>query len=141
MIQFDASFLVIMVIFWATYLVARKLIFLPVSQLLQERAAEVDAAQEVYTQALAHSEAELEKQKARLSEALISARAERDEVRKDALNQRAAIVAKAKREAEANLVAARSELDQTVTEERQRLASLVDSLADQMASKLLRRAS
>jgi F-type H+-transporting ATPase subunit b len=140
-IQLDASMLVIMVIFWATYFVARKLIFLPVARLLDERALEIATAQKVYSEALAQSEAELEAQKARLGDALGVARSRRDEVRKEAQARRSEIVAQAKLEAEAELGAAREQLDTTVAEERQKLADLSASLAGQMADRLLRRAS
>ncbi|REJ83893.1 MAG: hypothetical protein DWQ36_19345 [Acidobacteria bacterium] len=141
MIQFDASMLVIMVIFWATYFVARRLIFLPVARLLEQRALEVDTAQKIYSAALAESEAELEQQKARLGDALSAARAQRDEMRKEAQAQRSAVVAEAKKAADGELAAARGELSSLVEEERRKLAELTESLAGRMADKLLRRAS
>ena len=141
MIQFDASLLVIMVIFWATFFVARKLIFLPVSQLLEERARNVATAQETYSTALAKSEAELEEQKQKLAGALGEARTRRDELRKAAQEQRTELVRTAKAAADSELQKARGDLDEAVTQQRDALGQFVEKLADKMASTLLRRAS
>ena len=141
MIQFDASLLVIMVIFWVTFFVARKLIFLPVAQLLDERARNIATAQETYSTALAKSEAELDEQKQKLSTLLGDARTQRDELRKAAQDQRSELVASAKSAADAELQQARADLDAAVTEQREALGQFAEKLADKMASSLLQRAS
>ncbi|HVS15292.1 MAG TPA: ATP synthase F0 subunit B [Thermoanaerobaculia bacterium] len=139
--EIDASVAVIAVIFGVTFLVLRNFLFKPVLGLLQERAEEARSAREVWEETRALGEAELEAQRARLSETRVAARARRDEVRREAQRARQELLASAKRDAEQRLAQAQAELERTLAEQRQALEAQARNLAGQMADRLLGRAS
>jgi F-type H+-transporting ATPase subunit b len=140
-VEIDASVAVIAVIFGVTFLVLRNLLFKPVLGLLEERAAESRASREIWNETRAAADAELEAQRARLSEARVAGRARRDELRREAQQARQELLAGAKRDAEQRLAQAQAELERTIAEQRQALEGQARRLAEQMASRLLGRAS
>ena len=138
---FDASLLVIMGIFWVTFVILRTFLFKPVLALLEDREAETAAAHQAYQAALAENEEKLEAQRAEIAAARAEARAQRDELRREVQTLRQQTVAETKSAVDAKLAQARSELDEQVASERSKLEERAGELAKQMAAQILRRAS
>lgn len=140
-LPFDRTMLAILVAFMLIYWIAKTFFFIPVLNLLEERAAEIESAEQAFLGARADVEAELEEQRAKMAAERGEARAERDGIRREALAAREAMVAETQRLTEEKLDAARSELDGVVATERAALEAKAEQLASQLADKILRKAS
>ena len=135
--DFDASLLVIMAIFWATYFVVRFYLVRPIMRLLQERDSEIVTAQETFDRAQAEVEARIEDQREKLAEARAEAAAHRDRLRKEAQEAREKLVAEARQEADAELRQALAALDAETAEQRRSLEARAERLAADMTAKLM----
>ena len=135
--DFDASLLVIMAIFWATYLVVRVFLIGPVMKMLRERDSEIVTAQETFDRAQAEVEARIEAQREKLKDARAEAAAHRDRMRKEAQEARETMVAEARQEADAELQQAIASLDAETAEQRRSLEARAERLAADMTAKLM----
>ena len=135
--DFDASLLVIMAIFWATYVVVRIFLIGPVMKMLRERDSEIVTAQETFDRAQAEVEARIEAQREKLKEARVEAAARRDEVRREAQRARERMVAEARQEADVQLQHALASLEAETAEQRRLLEGQAGRLAAEMTSKLM----
>ncbi len=135
--DFDASLLVIMAIFWATYVVVRIFLIGPVMKMLRERDGEIVTAQETFDRAQAEVEARIEKQREKLKEARVEAAARRDEMRREAQQARERLVAEAREEADAELRQAIASLDAETAQQRRTLEVRAERLAAEMTAKLM----
>ena len=137
--EFDASLLVMMGIFWITYGILRVFFFGPMMRLLDERESRIESAQTVYDEATATTAERIEEEKGRLAGARRDALAQRDERRREANDQRLKTLAEVKRKVQERLAEASSELDAQVGVERETLESRARGLADEMTRTLLGR--
>ncbi len=135
--DFDASLLVIMAIFWATYVVVRIFLIGPVMKMLRERDSEIVTAQETFDRAQAEVEARIEEQREKLKEARVEAATRRDEMRREAQQARERLVAEARQEADAELQQAIASLDAETAEQRRTLEVRAEHLAAEMTAKLM----
>ena len=136
-VDFDASLLVIMAIFWATYVVVRVFLIGPVMKMLRERDSEIVTAQETFDRAQAEVEARIEAQREKLKEARVEAAARRDEMRREAQQARERMVAEARQEADAELQQAIASLEAETAEQRRILEIRAERLAAEMTAKLM----
>ena len=137
--SFDASMLVMMGIFWVTYIILRTFFFGPMMQLLEERETRIESAQEIYDGAVATTSERIEEEKVRLAETRREALAERDEQRRNANDQRLAALGELKAQVQERLGEAGAELDAQVATERSTLEEKARAIADEMARTLLGR--
>lgn len=135
--DFDASLLVIMAIFWATYVVVRFYLVRPIMRMLKERDSEIVTAQETFDRAQAEVEARIEAQREKLKEARAEAAVHRDRMRKEAQQARETLVAEARQEADAELAQAIAALDAETAEQRRSLEARAERLAADMTAKLM----
>ncbi len=135
--DFDASLLVIMAIFWATYVVVRFYLVRPIMRMLRERDSEIVTAQETFDRAQAEVEARVEAQREKLKEVRAEAAAHRDRMRKEAQQARETLVAEARQEADAELQQAIAALDAETAEQRRSLEARAERLAADMTAKLM----
>lgn len=137
--EFDASLLVMMGIFWVSYGILRLFFFTPMMAMLDERDTRIETAQEIYDQALAETGERIEEEKTRLAETRRDALAQRDERRREANDQRLAALADVKGQVQERLREAGAELEAQVAVERASLEQQAQSLAEQMTRALLGR--
>jgi F0F1-type ATP synthase membrane subunit b/b' len=136
-VKFDASLLVIMGIFWVAYLILRVSLFKPMLALLETREQRVSSARATHEKALAETEAEVDAQRGRLNAARTAAAARRDQQRREAANERQAVLGQTRQEAQQQLQAAQQELSATVEHEKVALDARARQLADRMTNVLL----
>ena len=135
--SFDASLLVIMGIFWITYLILRVFFFKPMVALLEEREGRVATAQEIWDQAFTETQQRLEEERALLSATRRKAMAARADRRREAQERRLQTLAEVKKTVQQELADAGAALETQVRAERQVLETRVRSLADQIVRRLL----
>jgi len=137
----DASLLVIMGIFWILYWILRVFLFSPVQEILRERRESVETARAEHEAAMARTEAKIDAERHRLTEARVEAAAKRDALRKEAEEARRQALEETREETERRLAEAQEELEGIVAKERGVLESEAHSLAGRMADKLLEKSA
>ncbi|HEX2464481.1 MAG TPA: hypothetical protein VHR17_07630 [Thermoanaerobaculia bacterium] len=135
--SFDASILVIMAIFWVTYVILRVCFFKPMVALLEEREGRVSTAQETWEQAFAETQKKLDEERTLLAETRRRAMSARAERRREAQERRLATLAEVKKTVQAELGEASAAIDRQVRAERQTLSERVRTLADDIVQRLL----
>lgn len=135
----DLSLFLVVIIFWATYLVLRKFLLSPLGAVLAEREQRVDAAR-------AASEAALERQREvaldldrRLTEARREALAHREAVRAAAGERRQALLEEAREKSRIVAREAQANLEREVLAARQQLGAETKAIAGEIASYALGR--
>jgi F-type H+-transporting ATPase subunit b len=136
-VSFDASLLVIMAIFWVTYVILRVCFFKPMVALLEEREGRVSTAQETWEQAFAESQKKLDEERTLLAETRRRAMSARAERRREANERRLTTLAEVKKTVQAELGEASAAIDRQVRAERQTLSERVRALADDIVQRLL----
>jgi F0F1-type ATP synthase membrane subunit b/b' len=136
-VSFDASLLVIMGIFWITYVILRVFFFKPMVTLLEEREGRVTTAQQIWEQAFADTQKRLEEERGLLSDTRRKAMAARTERRREAQDRRLQILGEVKKTVQQQLAEAGAALETQVRAERQVLETRVRTLADQIVRRLL----
>jgi F0F1-type ATP synthase membrane subunit b/b' len=139
-VKFDASLLVVVVIFGITYLLLKVLLFDPLLRIMNRREKRVEDARNAWQQATAHVEAAVQQERQRLLAARRDATARRDTARREALDQRRVMLEEAKGEAQQQLDAARAELAGQVATERRALEGRANALAGSITERLVGRA-
>ena len=137
--SFNASLLVMMGIFWMTYLILRVYFFKPMMELLEKRDSTITGAQSIYDEALSDANLKLESERARLNEARSKAMVSREQERRTAHDRRLEQLNEVKARAQETLANAADELEARVLEERDSLGQRARELADGMAERLLGR--
>lgn len=138
--NFDASLLVIMGLFWVTYLIIRRNFVNPMMALVEGRRQEVESSRELYERVARETQEAIDQERARFADARLRARARREELRRQAQGRRREQLEQAKAQAQAELSAAGAELDRQVAAQRSLIEERTRELADQMTSLLLGRA-
>ena len=135
----DLSLFLVVIIFWATYLVLRKFLLSPLGAILAEREQRVDAAR-------AASEAALERQREvavdldrRLTEARREALAHREAARAAAGERRQALLEEAREKSRVVAREAQTNLEREVLAARQQLGAEAKAIAAEIASYALGR--
>ena len=135
----DLSLLLVVIIFWATYLVLRKFLLAPLGTVLAEREREADAAR-------AASDAALENQRQvaadldrRLTEARREALVHREAARAAAGDRRQALLDVAREKARAAAGQAQASLEREVSSAREQLGADAKAIAGEIASYALGR--
>jgi F-type H+-transporting ATPase subunit b len=136
-VSFDASLLVIMAIFWVTYVILRVCFFKPMVALLEQREGRVATAQQTWEQATAETQKRLDEERTLLAETRRKAMTARAERRREAQEQRTASLAEVKKTVQQELAEASAAIDRQVGVERQALAERVRGLADDIVRRLL----
>lgn len=137
----DASLLVIVVVFWITYLILRTSLFGPIQEILRERREEVDTARAEHEAAVAKTESKIEAERERLTEARVEAASKRDALRREAEEERQRILGETREATEKRLDEAQEELDRVVASERDGLSERARGLAGRMVDKLLEKSA
>lgn len=135
----DLSLLLVVIIFWATYVVLKKFLLAPLGAVLAARERQVDSAR-------AASEAALEKQREaafdldrRLTEARREALAHREAARAAAGERRQALLDEAREKARALADEAQASLEREVVAARQQLGAEAKVIAAEIATYALGR--
>jgi F0F1-type ATP synthase membrane subunit b/b' len=136
-VSFDASLLVIMAIFWVTYVILRVCFFKPMVALLEKREGRISTAQETWDQAFAETQKKLDEEKTLLAETRRQAMTARAERRREAQEHRHATLAEVKRTVQGELAEATSAIDRQAKAERDTLAQRAQGLADDIVRRLL----
>lgn len=139
--DFDASILVIMGIFWTMFLVLKWSFFGPVQELLRERGETIETARAEHEAATSELDARIEAERAKLNEIRAQAAARRDSLRKEGEEARRQMLDEATAATEERIAAATEELDATVERERQTLEASAREIADRMTDRLLEKSA
>lgn len=135
--EFDASLLVVMAIFWIVYAILRWTFFGPIVRLLDDRATTIQTAQSRFEEASARLDGGLAAQRERLAEARRTLAARREQVRRTAEAERAAILDAARAEARAEVEAIKATLEAETAAARVTLEASADQLANDMVRRVL----
>jgi F-type H+-transporting ATPase subunit b len=136
-VSFDASLLVIMAIFWATYVVLRVFFFKPMMALLEAREEKVTTAQQIWDQAFAETQKSLDQERSLLADTRRQAMSARAERRREAQDRRLATLSEVKQAVQAQLGEASASIERQVSAEKTALGDRARGLADQIVTKLL----
>lgn len=135
----DLSLLLVMVIFWATYVVLRVFVLKPLGAILEERERAVAGATASLSAALAKEKDTLAGIDRRLTEARREALAARHAARADANAKRQALLDDARQKARATVAEAQAKLDGEIGVARAELAKNARATALEIASLALGR--
>lgn len=135
----DLSLLLVVVIFWATYLVLRRYLLAPLGAVLAERerrAADARAASDSALERQREVAADLDR---RLTEARREALAHREAVRAAAGERRQALLDEAREKARVAAVEAQAQIDRSARDAREQLGAEARSIALEIAAYALGR--
>ena len=135
--SFDASLLVIMAIFWVTYVILRVCFFKPMVALLDQREGRISTAQQTWDQAFAETQKRLDEERTLLADTRRQAMNARAERRREAQEKRLQTLAEVKRAVQGELGEASASIDRQVQTERIALGQRVNGLADEIVRRLL----
>jgi F0F1-type ATP synthase membrane subunit b/b' len=135
----DLSLLLVMVIFWATYVVLRVFVLKPLGSILEERERTVVGATAALSAALDQEKETLAGIDRRLTEARREALAARQAARADANAKRQAILEDARAKARAAVAEAQAKLDGQIGVARSELEKNARTTAAEIASIALGR--
>jgi len=136
-VSFDASLLVIMAIFWVTYVILRVCFFKPMVALLDQREGRISTAQQTWDQAFAETQKRLDEERTLLADTRRQAMNARAERRREAQEKRLQTLAEVKRAVQGELGEASASIDRQVQTERIALGQRVNGLADEIVRRLL----
>ena len=135
----DLSLLLVMVIFWATYVVLRVFVLKPLGSILEERERAVSGATAALSAALDQEKETLAGIDRRLTEARREALAARQAARADANAKRQTMLEDARAKAQAAVAEAQARLDGEIGVARSELAKNARTTAEEIASLALGR--
>ena len=135
----DLSLLLVMVIFWATYVVLRVFVLKPLGSILEERERTIAGATAALSAALDQEKETLDGIDRRLTEARREALAARHAARADANAKRQAMLEDARTKARAVVAEAQAKLDREIGAARVELGKNARTTAAEIASVALGR--
>lgn len=138
-IDLDGTFLVHIVIFFATLLLLRSLVFKPMVALFQAREDAIDGARAEAREMQKDAAQKADAFEEEMRQVRIDAGAERDKLRQEGVRLERAILEKVRKETQASVAAAEARLDQEAARLRRDIQQSVPVLARDMAQKLLGR--
>jgi F0F1-type ATP synthase membrane subunit b/b' len=136
----DYSLLVILAIFFLTYLVVRRFFLMPINRILVERGSEQRAAEQLYESALARFRDATAAMESKLQEARREGSRLRDRFRSDASAHRAEVLQRTNSQADIIVAEADARLKNDVEEARRTIVAESESLARLAAERILGRA-
>lgn len=134
------SFLLVVACFWLAYWVVNRNLVRPLLAVLHEREQRATAGRKAYEEAKAALEHALAQRERELAMAAAEAQKERASLRAEGEARRRELLEAAREQGQRRLVQFAAELEQAVAQERAKLAGEVQTLARQLAERLLGRA-
>lgn len=135
----DLSLLLVVIIFWATYLVLRRFLLAPLGAVLAERERRAEDARAASDSALERQREVAADLDRRLTEARREALAHREAVRAAAGERRQALLDEAREKARAAAVEAQAQIDRSARAAREQLGAEARAIALEIASYALGR--
>jgi F-type H+-transporting ATPase subunit b len=123
----------------ALVFILNRWLFGPLSQILEQRQNEIDAARAAFDEAQAKQSERLDAVEARVAESRNEAFAIREEAHNEAREHRDRVIADARDEAAQEIEGARAEIKQQIDDARTQLEKDADSLARSIAERVLGR--
>jgi F-type H+-transporting ATPase subunit b len=136
-IDFDASLLVQMAIFFVAFFILRSLVFKPVMNLFDARDQAMSGSREQAEQMTAEAESTRDSFEAQLRTVRAKANEERDKKRAEAQTLARELTARARQQNTSQLSAAKARLDMEAQQARSKAEAEVPELARQVSAKLL----
>ena len=134
----DLSVVLVMILVWSLYLILKKSFFDPINQILTERDAEINGAQQEARGKLAEFEQKSRAYQDSLKLARLESYRQQESFRAEALRERSQVVAEARKQAEQIINSAKRELLTQVTTAKRTLESDIDKIADGIVKTILR---
>jgi F-type H+-transporting ATPase subunit b len=135
----DLSLFLVVIIFWATYLVLRKFLLSPLGAILAQRERRVEEARAASEKALERQRENAADLDRRLTEARREALSHREAVRAGAAERRQALLDEAKEKARVAAMEAQARLDTEALAAREQLGTDAKALAAEIANYALGR--
>lgn len=138
-VDFDATILIVLAIFFLAFFLLRALVFKPMIALFDAREAAIDGAKREARDLEVGADEKLKAFEAEMKKVKLEASAERDAIHKDSLKLERELLGKAREEADALLGEATSKMRAEADAIRADMKVAVPQLAAQIAEKLLGR--
>ena len=136
--ELDLSVLVIMILVWSLYFVLKKSFFDPINQILLQRDAEINGAQQEARERLNQVDQKTQAYQQALKAARLENYRQQEGFRSEASKQRLETLTKTRREAEAVVHSAKEEIQTQVAGAKKSLESEVNGIADGIVKTILR---
>jgi F0F1-type ATP synthase membrane subunit b/b' len=134
----DLSVLVVMILVWVLYFVLKKSFCDPINQVLAEREAATNGAQEEAREKLAQVDENSRAYQDSLKVARLESYRQQEEFRSVALKERFETLNEARRQADTILGAAKTEIEGQVAEAKKSLNAEIESIASGIVKTILR---
>jgi len=134
----DLSVVVVMILVWVLYFVLKKSFCDPINQVLAEREAATNGAQEEAREKLAQVDEKSRAYQDSLKVARLESYRQQEEFRSIALKERFETLSEARRQADTILGAAKTEIEGQVAEAKKSLNSEIEGIASGIVKTILR---
>jgi len=134
----DLSIVVVMILVWSLYFILKKSFFDPINQILLQRDAEINGAQQEAKDKLTQADQKSRAYQDSLKAARLESYRQQESLRSDALKQRFETLAETRQQAEKIVYSAKKEIAGQVGEAKRTLESDVNSIADGIVKTILR---
>jgi F-type H+-transporting ATPase subunit b len=136
--ELDLSVLVVMILVWSLYFVLKKSFFDPINQILLQRNAETNGAQQEARERLTQVDQKSQAYQQALKAARLESYRQQESFRSEALKQRLETLTETRQEAEGILHSAKEEIQSQVAGAKRSLESEVNGIADGIVKAILR---
>jgi len=134
----DLSIVLVMILVWSLYFVLKRSFFNPINQILIERDAAINAAQQEARGKLAEFDRKARAYQDSLKVARLESYRQQENFRAEALRERSQVVAEARKQAELIINSAKREILAQVTTAKQTLEADIDNIANGIVRTILR---
>ena|SRR5438552_1727988 len=134
----DLSIVLVMILVWSLYFILKKSFFEPINQILTERDAEINGAQQEARAKLAEFDKKSRAYQDSLKTARLESYRQQESFRVEALRERSQVVAEARKQSEQIINSAKREILAQVTTAKRTLESDIDKIADGIVRTILR---
>jgi F0F1-type ATP synthase membrane subunit b/b' len=138
MIRPDLSIIVVMLLVWGLYFLLKKSFFDPLNQILSERHAATEGAQQEAQQKLSQFDQKSRAYQQAIKSARLESYRHQENLRVEALKERFQVIAEGRRQAEQAISSGRTEIEGQVTAAKRTLESEVNSIADEIVKTVMR---
>ena len=138
MIRPDLSILVVILLVWGLYFLLKKSFFDPLNQILSERHAATEGAQQESQQKLSQFDQKSRAYQQAIKAARVESYRHQESLRAEALRERSRMIAEGRRQAEQAISSGKAEIEGQVTTAKKTLESDVNSIADEIVKTVLR---
>jgi F0F1-type ATP synthase membrane subunit b/b' len=139
MLQIDATFLVIFAIVWALVFILSRVFFRPMAKTMDDRAAEIQADEEVARKSLAAREESLQTIDRTLKSARAAGERTKENIVTESLRNKSRLLEEVASASRADVERAKKELDAEIAHLKSTLASEAGRLAEKIEQRLLGR--